>query len=58
MSTKSKKLPKGFRCPNCETELRVVITRKRATGIIARRRECPSCGQRVTTVERRATEVR
>lgn len=53
MSTKKPKL-KGFNCPNCDRRLRVVITRKRANGVISRRRECPNCGRRVTTTERLA----
>jgi transcriptional regulator NrdR family protein len=43
---------KGYVCPNCESQMRVVKTRSRAPGVITRRRECPDCGRRVSTEER------
>lgn len=43
---------KGFACPECNKPTKVVKTRARASGIIARRRECPRCGYKVTTEER------
>jgi transcriptional regulator NrdR family protein len=42
----------GFVCPECKEELRVVDTRKAASGIIIRTRTCPLCYRSVQTVER------
>jgi len=39
-----------MRCGACDVETRVIETRKRADGLY-RRRECPECGTRVSTME-------
>jgi transcriptional regulator NrdR family protein len=44
--------PKGFSCPNCRDKLKVLKTRSRASGQVSRRRECPGCGLRISTIER------
>jgi transcriptional regulator NrdR family protein len=38
-------------CPICQTPTKVVDARTRDDGFIRRRRACPSCGHRVTTIE-------
>ncbi len=43
---------KGFHCPTCKVQLRIVDTRRRALGIVCRRRKCPTCDYRVQTEER------
>ena len=41
-------------CPSCERSTRVLESREAEAGTaIRRRRECPSCGRRFTTYERR-----
>jgi transcriptional repressor NrdR len=41
-------------CPSCETSTRVLESRQAEAGTaVRRRRECPSCGRRFTTYERR-----
>jgi transcriptional repressor NrdR len=41
-------------CPNCERSTRVLESRQAEAGVaIRRRRECPTCGRRFTTYERR-----
>jgi transcriptional regulator NrdR family protein len=58
MSVPSSKPPvereeRGLRCRQCGCgHLRVVYTRAKAGGRVMRRRECRSCGERVTTWER------
>lgn len=42
----------GFVCPECKEELRVVDTRKAASGIVVRQRTCPLCYRTIQTVER------
>jgi transcription elongation factor Elf1 len=42
----------GFRCPVCKIALEVVKTRKKATGIVYRIRECSVCGRLQRTEER------
>lgn len=44
----------GITCPHCKSPLQVLDTRTPATGVIARRRFCPTCSYRVTTHERPA----
>jgi transcriptional repressor NrdR len=45
---------KGVNCPDCQAGTRVVETRSADAGTATRRRrECPSCGGRFTTYERR-----
>ncbi len=39
-----------MRCGTCDVETRVIETRKRADGLY-RRRECPECGARLSTME-------
>lgn len=45
-------MKKGFACPVCQEPMHVVKTRRRSSGIITRRRCCPTCGRRMTTEER------
>jgi transcriptional repressor NrdR len=41
-------------CPNCQSSTRVLETRREDNGAaVKRRRECPRCGERFTTFERR-----
>lgn len=41
-------------CPNCECSTRVLESRQAEAGMaVRRRRECPTCGRRFTTYERR-----
>lgn len=48
------KLVKGFVCPNgCAGELRVINSKKKANGVVTRRRKCDVCNYRETTEERR-----
>lgn len=42
----------GFTCPDCGCKLKTMKTRRRARGVVSRRRECPSCGKRISTEER------
>jgi len=43
---------RGVECDQCGcTRLRVVYTRRRWDGTLVRRRECRSCGTRITTWE-------
>jgi transcriptional repressor NrdR len=45
-------------CPSCRTSTRVLESRRAPDGdSIRRRRECPSCGRRFTTFERREPEL-
>lgn len=46
--------PKGIPCPVCGHGIswRVAKAERRAGGRLVRRRECRTCGTRVTTVER------
>jgi transcriptional repressor NrdR len=44
-------------CPSCRTQTRVLESRRAPDGdSVRRRRECPSCGRRFTTFERRGPE--
>lgn len=44
-------------CPSCRTSTRVLESRRAADGdAVRRRRECPACGRRFTTFERRDPE--
>src|SRR5204863_9952447 len=44
----------GMTCPSCERSTRVLESRQAEAGAaIRRRRECPACGRRFTTYERR-----
>jgi transcriptional repressor NrdR len=44
-------------CPACQSPTRVLESRRaEAGGAVRRRRECPSCGRRFTTYERREVE--
>jgi transcriptional repressor NrdR len=44
-------------CPSCRTPTRVLESRRAPDGdVVRRRRECPSCGRRFTTFERRDPE--
>jgi transcriptional repressor NrdR len=44
-------------CPACQSSTRVLESRaSEAGGAVRRRRECPSCGRRFTTYERREPE--
>ncbi len=45
---------RGFRCPDCGTPLKVRRTLAAAREVVRRRRLCPACGYRLSTVERRA----
>lgn len=47
---------RGFSCPSCGVGLRILSTRARASGVVTRRRACPSCDYRVTTTERPAAK--
>lgn len=40
-----------MKCPNCGATTEVTETREKTGGGIRRRRRCPLCGQRITTVE-------
>lgn len=46
----------GFTCPDCDTELDVLETRKSGTGI-RRRRYCRICDHRITTYELSSYEL-
>lgn len=49
---------RGLRCSHCGGQrLRVIYTRPKSGGRIVRRRECKSCGKRVTTWEKPASQV-
>ena len=49
----TKGIEKGLRCRTCGSgQLSVVYTRGRRGGVVQRRRECRTCGERVTTWER------
>ena len=41
------------KCPTCGVEAYVIDTREQPDGTIRRRRECPQCGERWSTVELR-----
>jgi transcriptional repressor NrdR len=44
-------------CPSCRSQTRVLESRRSPDGdSVRRRRECPSCGRRFTTFERREPE--
>ena len=44
---------RGIRCRSCGSQqLKVVYTCAKPQGLVMRRRECRSCGQRLTTWER------
>ncbi len=44
-------------CPSCRTQTRVLESRRAPDGdSVRRRRECPACGRRFTTFERREPE--
>ena len=47
----------GVVCPSCRTQTRVLESRRAPDGdSVRRRRECPECGRRFTTFERREPE--
>ncbi len=47
----------GVVCPSCRTPTRVLESRRAPDGdVVRRRRECPQCGRRFTTFERRDPE--
>lgn len=47
----------GFKCPSCSSTMRVSQTRGTEDGRIRRRRICPSCPTRFSTVEIPEKEV-
>jgi transcriptional repressor NrdR len=44
-------------CPRCDSPTRILETRRTPDGAIRRRRECTSCGHRITTYERAVPET-
>ncbi len=41
----------GYRCPQCRETMSTIDSRRTDEGFVRRRRECPGCKHRLTTME-------
>jgi transcriptional regulator NrdR family protein len=58
MTPTAKDDDRGLRCTACGGKrLKVIYTRPKPGGRVVRRRECKTCGQRITTWEKTAGQV-